>query len=206
MLRTSEAEAKARAFVKANFHDLPSTSFVMSRNYVEDEQRRNFEVRYIDANLGTTYVLIILSVHDDGTVELKKDRRESVRKQLVARGTFLPGPEFSGPMLLDLLMQAIEDPAAIFPEWFVGVRVQEGEDFDAIASIKSEDGTGLTFPVTLFRKKTDKAKFFKSYAGDPERRMGLIIPLGATPTDIRKRLIDQLTLQRKNHSPVHTMH
>ena len=205
MLRTKDASAKARAFVRENFTDLPSTAFVMPRKYVAEEQRRNFEVRYADINLAEEFVLITLTVKDDGTVELKKDRRESVQKQLVAKGTFLPGPSFNGPTLFDQLMDAIEDPAASFPEWFVRVRLEEGDTYDAIATIRDDVGAGLDFPVTLFRKNTDKAKFFKSYDGDPMRRMGLVIPVGATPTEVRKRLIDQLTLQRKNHAPVHPL-
>ncbi len=205
-LSSNQAADLARKFVRENFKDLPSAAYVVSRRYREAEQLRLFGVHYADANLHEEFILLFLAVKDDGTVELRKDLREIVAQQLKDKGTFLPGPEFSAPMLQDRLMQAIRDPAASFPEWFVEVRLEEGDDYDAIALIKSEDGSGLTFPITLFRRKSDKARFFKSYTGDPMRRMGLIIPVGATPTEVRKRLIDQLTLQRKNFAPATVLH
>lgn len=202
-LSTAEASKKARQYVHTNYKNLPAVAFVMARKYVQEERRRNFEVRYADLNLMEDFVLLKLSVSDDGEVSLIKDRIEAVKKQLATKGTFLPDRTMIPPSLADILLRAIEEEGATMPEWFVGIKLMDGKSFDALITIKKSDGTGLDFPTNLFAKRADKAEFFKSFEGDHNKRVGLVMPKNASLSNIRKRLIDQLSLQRKKFEPIH---
>jgi hypothetical protein len=198
MLSAKKATEIARKFLAESYSDLPTTTFAMPRQYLEAEHARVFEACYADATLCEEFVLLIFRVKDDGSIDFREDRRAIVRQLLKQKGTFLPDVTTPVEHILAHFERAIHEKDAELPEWIVGIEMVQAGDFDAVATIKHpNEREHIRVQILLFRKRSERKKFFKHESLDSSKMITLIIPHAMKPVDVRAALAQQLLTFRQ---------
>lgn len=198
MLSAKKATEIARKFLAESYPDLPTTTFAMPRQYLKAEHARVFEACYADATLCEEFVLLIFRVKDDGSIDFREDRRDVVRQFLKQKGTFLPDVTTPVEHILAHFERAIHEKDAEFPEWVVGIEMVQGGDIDALATIKHpNEREQICVQIVLFRKRSERKKFFTHESLDPGKMITLIIPHAMKTIDVRTALTQQLLTFRQ---------
>lgn len=195
-LKTKDATAAARAFMR-QYGDIPSFAFPKPRQYLPMDQSRIYEICYGCMQTHQEYVLMVIRVKDDGSVSISEDRREVVRAMLKQKGVTLPATQFAEGVCAHF-ERAVHEPGAEYPDWIVGIRMDDGDQHDAIATIRKTNGDKADVPLCVFRSSGHKAAFFSRFQGDPSTRIAVTMKVTATPAQIREYLIGQLEKRRKS--------
>lgn len=194
-LLTASATRIAREYLNG-YADIPISTYAKPRRYNADAGYRTYEACYGCMQTNEVYVLLVLHVHDDGTVTVHEDRRDVVRAMLQKMNVVLPGRSYALANVSEQFENAMREQSVVHPDWYRGFRMVTDQNCDALLTIVKEDGRYLDVPLMLFRTKTDKSKFFSTFAKDPDSRMSIVIPFEMSKAEIRRTVIDQLEKRR----------
>ncbi len=200
-LSTREATITAIEFMRQG--DFPRGSVAHPRKYIPEIGGRFFHILLDETTLNKTFCLMKLIVLDDGTVQVKQDRRERVQEIFSKAGmtpvsAAPPAPEsFDHSTAVQVFFDAVVTMNK--PSWLRSVQKRTDchvrSYTDGYAHVSVPNSTKLTaVPFKIKTSKLARDKYRLRHGADA---VVLLVRPSIPATTLRARFLQLLALKRK---------
>lgn len=205
-MRLSAVQAKRMAHAWIDEHlAMPTRVLVFTGKYRPDLAGRMFKVIVELEDPDDPFRYMILCAHDDGTIEVLRDRRIHYFKRMHRRGTRIPvSPHESlrHARMLDAFMAALHARTDDRPEWLIGLErcrnAAPNSSMDAQATVATSSGERL---IALKVGVVCNGWLPAANERWARERVDIILREHATPDDMRRIAFHRIGEQRRARFP-----